>query len=127
MLDTQTRAHIFNANIKSDLGFCLPVWGTHGSAQVTAMNRLLLRAKRIITRNKSKSVDNKDFYLYSRADFTCIVFYAIVRHFHYFVNSSDCTFMTLQQVSQSIPTRAFVANKCLIAISTHACDDSFCF
>ena len=67
------------------------------------------------------------FYLYGIADFTCIVFYAIVCHFHHFVNSSDCIFTTLQQVSQSIPTRVSVANKCLIAKSSHACDDSFLF
>ena len=91
------------------------------------MNRLLLRAKRIVIHNKSISVDNKDFYLHGIADFTCIVFYAIVSHFHHFVNSSDCTFTTLQQVSQSTPTRAYVANKCLIAKPTHASDNSFLF
>ena len=91
------------------------------------MNRLLLHAKRIVTCNKSISEDNKDFYLYGIADFTCIVFLAIVCHFHHFVNSSDRTFMTLQQVSQSMPTRASVAKKCLIAKSIHACDNSFLF
>ena len=31
-LDTRTRAHIFNAHIKLDLDFCLPVWCTRGLA-----------------------------------------------------------------------------------------------
>ena len=46
------------------------------------------------------------FYLYEIADFTCIVSYAVACHFHHFVNSSNCTFTTLQQISQSMPILA---------------------
>ena len=34
---------------------------------------------------------------------------------------------SLQQISQSMPTRASVANKCLVAKTTHACDNKFLF
>ena len=61
-LDTRTRAHVFNAHIKPDLDFCPPVWGTHGSAHVTAMNRLLLRAKRHAT-NQFQSTTKIFIYL----------------------------------------------------------------
>ena len=81
-LDTKTRGHVHKAYIKPDLDYCLPVWGNHGTAQTTTVNKLLTRAKHKIMRNNSTELANSDCNLFCISDFNDIVFLAVVCQFH---------------------------------------------
>ena len=132
-LDTRTRAHIFKAYIKPGLDHCLPVWGNFGTVQATAVNKLLLRTKRIILRvPKHKTVEllNSDFKTFCLADFNNIVFLTIVYQFHHCIYSglNCCDFKLLSEVNLSnLCTRASAANKCEINKNKKCCDNSFIY
>ena len=81
-LDTKTRGYVYKAYTKPDLDYGLPVWGIHGTAQATAVNKFLTRAKRIIMRNNSIELSNSVYNLFCISDFNNIVFLAVVCQFH---------------------------------------------
>jgi hypothetical protein len=125
-LDTKTRGHVYKAYIKPDLDYCLPVWGNHGTAQATAINKLLTRAKRIIIRNNLANLSNSDYNLFCISDFNNIVFLATVCQFHrcMYGDLQCCDFNKLSQVHA---TRASVSMKCVTDKNRKCCDNSFIF
>jgi hypothetical protein len=126
-LDTRTRAHIYKAYIKPDLDYCLPIWGSHGTAQATLFNKLLCRAKRIITRNNSAELSNDDFNHFCLADFNNIVLLAIVCQFHQclYAGFNLCDFTLLSDINKSMSTRGSDAMKCRVDKNRKCCNNSF--
>ena len=125
-LETKTRSHVYEAYIKPDLDYCLPVWGNHSTAQATAVNKLLTKAKRVITRNNSTKLSNFDYNLFCISDFNNIVFLAVVYQIH------RCMYGDLQcsdfnKLSQVHATRASISMKCVTDRNRKCCDNSFTF
>ena len=96
------------------------------SLQATAVNKLLTRAKRIITRNNPTELSNSDYNLFCISDFNNIVFLAVVCQFH------RCMYGDLQcrdfnKLSQVHATRASILMKCVTDRNRKCCDNSIKF
>jgi hypothetical protein len=79
------RRHIYVTCIKPHIEYCLPVWAFCGGEEAS-IDKLLVRAKRIITNCKSGAVVNDDFNLYSIATFANLRFLSVVCQYFYFVH-----------------------------------------
>ena len=123
---TKTRGHVYKAYSKPDLDYCLPVWGNYGTAQATAVNKLLTRAKRIIRRNNSTELSNSDYNLFYISDFNNIVFLAVVCQFHRCMYG-DLQYSDFNKLSQVQATRAFISMKFVTDRNRKCCDNNFTF
>jgi hypothetical protein len=131
-LNARARRHIYVTCIKPHIEYCLPVWAYCGGEEAS-IDKLLVRAKCIITNCKSGAVVNDDFNLYSIATFANLRFLSVVCQYFYFVhkrvNGCDSVFSVplLSQCNKSMSTRASVSNKVLLQSSKHSCENCFMF
>ena len=75
---TRSRAHIYTSCIKPHLEYCLPVWACCGGEQAR-LDKLLERAKRIITKSKTVLLTNDDFTAFGLDTFSNIKFLSVYK------------------------------------------------
>ena len=130
-LNIKTRSHLYKAYIKPDIEYCLPVWGNHNTAQAAFFNKLLTRAKRIITRNVTANLCKADFNTFCFADFHTIVFFTVPCQLFYYIHSNNnflnFTFTVLSDVGKPMATRASESFKLPIVKTKKSCDNCVLF
>ena len=129
--DIKTRSHLYKAYIKPDIDYCLPVWGNHNTVEAIPFDKLLTRAKSIITRNITANLCNADFNTFCITDFTIIVYFlllfAFLLHVHLNNNIFNSTFKILSDVEKPMATCAFDSFKLHTIKSKKSCDNYFLF
>ena len=126
-LNIRSHAHVYKTCIKPHLEYCLPVWACCGSEQ-TAIDRVLKRAKRIITNQRTDSIVAGDFNSFNLTSFANMKLISVTSQYFYSVNMPDCNNITLlNQVNKSVHTCASQANKAYICKSKKSCDNCFVF
>lgn len=127
-LNAQSRAHIFKTCIKPHLDYCLPVWAFCGAEHVT-IDKLIVRAKRIITNSKVDTVQRDDFKSYGITSFYNLMTIAVACQYYNFAHTNnDDSVSLLSQISgRTITTRASKSFKVCLDKSKKSCDNCFLY
>ena len=126
-LNCDTRVKIFNAFIKLQITFALPVWGNADAGCITSMDRTLRHAARVICRNKMAELD-KNVY-----DVTLILPFRfqtlqsnVIRIFNTFTTNSISYYLDCNIMSSSHETRSSKSHK-LMSLTYKKANDALCF
>jgi hypothetical protein len=127
-LNVRSRAHIFKTCIKPHLDYCLPVWAFCGAEHVT-IDKLIVRAKRIITNSKVDTVQHDDFKSYGITSFHNLATIAVACQYFNSVhaNNEDSVSLLSQISGRTITTRASTSNKVCLDKSKKSCDNCFLY
>ena len=125
-LNTRSRALIFKAWVKPLLNNCTPVWACCGG-ELTAIDKLLLRAKQTVINSKNTTILKSDFRHFGIATFADLSLLSVACQFFDCIHNSSQTFDTflLKDFNASCVTRAIQSNKAYILKSKSFCDNCF--
>ena len=125
-LNTRSRTLVYKTCVKPHMEYCLLVCAYCGGEQA-GFDRVLERARRVVTGSNTTTVGKGDFHTYGLACFADLMLLSVVGQYFYCEHNTSTVSQAslLSQINKTMQTRTSQSNKALIVTSKRCCDNCF--